>query len=349
LKNYDANFQPFTYNSVETQAMAGYHAAYSDGFDGFFINPAGLIQKNDEIGIIELSLGFPSFDGFLSLYTGAMPVGTTTLAGPLALGYAGNGWGLGLFTTVSATNDVPTGALSIDAILPLGFAFRIGDDFLNLDIGLNIKVLGRAYGPAVGGMTNLNSFLTNLGAIPTLMAPNSKMWVGLGADLGMIFNLGPLAVGISATDFAVGNTMFSEGFAFNNTYFDNLSFYVPKLNIGVGFIPVRSDAFTLALALDYVDCLDLFLDPQTGAFKDPALINWDNVIYNLGLGLDMNVFNIVMLKAGVTQTSFGPFFSMDAYAGLTLKLFVVDLMVGVGMNIPTWAFNYAGVSLAVKF
>jgi hypothetical protein len=305
---YGSSFKPFSYTSARNTGMGGYYSAYGSDATVLFSNP-GLLASTKEFSIIELSVPgvqLSSEMGFEDILAQASMF--PSFSGPLALGYVGGGFGLGLFNTVHFVGE----GSYIDLIVPIGYAARLGDGFFSVDIGATIKLLGRVGGTAGNMLAMFTDYASYL---------DGSFWLGAGLDVGAVVNVGPVKIGVSATDFAVGKNMGTvNGFISDlDINLDELTYFKPKLNAGVGFAFALSGIINLGVAVDYQDILSTF--DFEGDF------DFYGIIPNLKAGVELEILNMVAVRAGATaQPKYG--ITPDSFED-----FIFVPTVGVGLNL----------------
>jgi hypothetical protein len=327
--------EPFTgYLDLKANGLGGYHAALADDFSVLFSNPAGLVVAKPEFSAARLDIGLsgPIFDIATILvsssdYTtdlvnllvasGYKMYAAVDLAGPLSLGYVGEGLGFGIFNrtrvviNASSVSDIKV-SLAEELLINGGYAFRIPTGAKSaLDIGLVAKGYIRGSFLLDGGILELQSLLMNTMAI---LSEPFVLTTGIGVDAGIRWNHSEsFAVGLSCRD------AFSP--AFISTYSDFMSFIsdpstalvststglIPP-NLTLGFMVRPKFKFLekvfdeVTFLLDYEDILDLFKPVPR------------NPILNVDAGVEFKVLQILSIRLGFREAlpQAGVDFDLDA-------------------------------------
>jgi hypothetical protein len=312
--------------SARMGALGGSHAALADDFYGLFTNPAAFAGVEEEMsaGEITATIYGPVFEMLNLVTTPAESAESINVAGligprgfaagldlggPVALGWVGRGVGLGLFNrtkidaSVSGTRLRPAAAEEI--FLLGGYSFRfLSRDSHTLEGGF----LGKGF---FRGLLNLESSLFN--ALEVFTDPFNHQFdthLGLGFDLGLRYTFAetfsaalvcydayaPALISPYASVAALGNR---EGPVSPASY----GTIKPRLNLGLLY-RVRSTFLeryisNCILLADYRDFLDLLaLVPR-------------NPILNIGLGVELVVFEVLSLRAGIADALPAAGFGLD--------------------------------------
>jgi len=345
---------PFVLPSARMAALGGPHAASVAGLDAMFENPAGFASETTELGISSLVFNpaGPIFDIVGMVVSGGDPLaGLSTLfddngrlyvqadiLGPLAFGYAGKGLGFGIYNrsvvTLNAASLLTVAyAVSEEVMLMGGYAhrFRIGDRQM-LDVGIMPKGFVRA---TIGDVVSLDDVITLAGS-PTSLLTGSEftMVSGLGFDTGVRWSLDDtLAVGLVAHD------AFSPAMVTTYTSFMDFSadpqaakvgdseYAIVKPNLAFGieynlpFAILELLGAELVVLADYVDILDLM-----------AVIP-RNPILNLGFGVELELLDILSLRAGIKDALPAAGFGIDLEAfSFSLAMFGKELGIEPGVR-----------------
>lgn len=312
---------PFVLPSARMAAMGGAHAASVNGLDAIFENPAGFVSDETELGVSALVFN-PSgpifdiaglvLDGSGDVFAmlpnlfdanGRLYVQADVL-GPLAFGYVGKGLGFGLFNRSVATVNAAsllsvTYSVSEEFLLTGGYAYRffIGSR-QKIELGLMPKGFVRA---SIGETISLDGIMALVNDPASIMTGSElTMTSGIGFDVGARWSIDDaIAVALVAHD------AYSPAMVTTYTSFDaftaspqdamvGVSEYavVPaNLSFGVGYnapfaLLDRLGAELLVL-IDYVDILDLLATIPR------------NPILNIGLGVELQLLDILALRAGI--------------------------------------------------
>jgi hypothetical protein len=326
---------PFVLPSARMAALGGPHAASVAGLDAMFENPAGFASETTELGVSSLVFNpaGPIFDIIGMVVGGEDPLaGLSTLfddngrlyvqadiLGPLAFGYVGKGLGFGLYNrsvvTLNASSLLTVAySVSEEVMLMGGYAyrFRIGDRQV-LDAGIMPKGFVRA---SIGDISSLSDVI-DLASSPASLLSGSEftMVSGLGFDAGVRWSLDDtLAVGLVAHD-AFSPAMVTTYTSFTDFTADpqtakvgDSAYAIVKPNLVFGieynvpFAVLEMLGAELVVLADYVDILDLL-----------AVIP-RNPILNLGLGVELQLLDILSLRAGIKDALPAAGFGMDLAA-----------------------------------
>jgi len=343
---------PFVLPSARMAALGGPHAASVSGLDAMFENPAGFASETTELGVSSLVFNpaGPIFDiigmvvggedplaGLSSLFdaNGRLYVQTDIL-GPIAFGYAGKGLGFGIYNksviTLNAASLLTVAySFSEEVLLMGGYAhrFRIGDRQV-LDVGIMPKGFVRA---TVGDTGSLDDVIDLAGNPASLMTGSLFTMVsGLGFDIGARWSLDDsLAVGLVAHD-AYSPAMVTEYTSFSDFAADaqaakvgDSEYAIVKPNLAFGieyrvpFTFLDLLGAELTVLADYVDILDL----MTVIPRNPIL--------NVGLGVELELLDILSLRAGIKDALPAAGFGVDLAAfKFSLAMFGKELGIEPG-------------------
>jgi hypothetical protein len=317
--------------SVEAAALGGIHAAFADGVDTLFSNPAGFRSAEPELSIAQMTLSI--YDSALSIVDEVLtgdPAGGGTimrraglnLLGPLFIGYVGDGLGFGLFnnTTVRywAWGQYP-GARSVileSLVFIGGYAFRIPlPEAWNstLDLGFSIPVFIAGRSDSTKDVRGIFASLLT----PTDLVINEPLTMGkgIGIEVGILYSLGKV--------FSAGIVARNLAYVTANTYTTMLGFFsgdsptsrdVPlPIDVTVGLLwspPVNrfiNFMDSLSLMADYHNIFD-FLTYERAA---------TNPLLHIGIGLELQMLEILRLRTG--------FYQFLPSAGLSIDLTIFTL------------------------
>jgi hypothetical protein len=332
-----SNIDPFVIPSARFAGLGGNHVAMGDSFHTLFTNPAAFVGVKEQFSAAELTIStygplFEIMDLAFSA-SGSMekldlsgvisksgPIAGLDMAGPISLGWVGNGWGLGIFNrtkadaAVSGSSIRPAVAEEVFAVG--GYSFRlINIENHFLDAGFLIKGFFR-------GLLNMETPIFD--ALSLLDDPLERpfgTYLGLGFDLGLRYTLMENFV-VSLVCFDVYSpvlvteyrsfTDFSHLFDSSPT---NTSYGTVKrrLDFGVKY-SIRSSFLDkyisdLTIMADYRDILDLFsVIPR-------------NPVLNIGIGIELMMFNVLSFRFGISDAL--PAFGI----GLDLSFMTVDIAI----------------------
>ena len=344
--------------SARAAAMGGVHVALADDLDTLFANPAGFRSPEPQfaVGEITLNLAGPIFDIASVMIAGAGqdPADLAAdpdvqalmqnlytaldLVGPLAFGYVGHGLGFGFFTRsytrIATRGAVPTVTTAMGEAFTFagGYAVRIPIPGWksSLDIGGELRAV-------MGGESSLDkdllSFFTAFSNPASLVlgAP-FRLSVGIGLDAGILFSYKDrLAVGV------VGRNLYAPVLYYDYATLDGFfGTEVPAsssglepidLSAGLMFRPplgrLGRNVSDLKLALDYADILDFLTHPASAT----------NPVLHVGLGLELELLEILALRAGFHQglASAGLGLDLGAFT-LNLAMFGTELSPEPGLR-----------------
>jgi hypothetical protein len=340
---------PFVLPSARMAALGGPHAASVAGLDALFENPAGFASETTELGVSSLVFNpaGPIFDIVGMVVGGNDPLaGLATLfddngrlyvqadiLGPLAFGYVGKGLGFGMYNrsvvTLNAASLLTVAyAVSEEVMLMGGYAhrFRISDRQV-LDVGIMPKGFVRA---TIGDVGSLDDVIALAGSPGSLLSGSGFTMVsGLGFDAGVRWSLDDtLAVGLVAHD-AFSPAMVTTYTSFTDFAADpqaakvgDSAYAIVKPNLAFGieynvpFAFLRLLGAELVVLADYVDILDLMsVIPR-------------NPILNVALGVELELLDILSLRAGIKDALPAAGFGVDL-AAFTFSLAMFGKELGI--------------------
>jgi hypothetical protein len=323
---------PFVIPSARFAGLGGNHVAIGDSFHALFSNPAAFIGMEKQFSAAELTISTygPFFEIIDQARSASGPLDLTEvikssgtgvgfdMAGPISLGWVGNGWGFGIFNRIrtDAVRDgssiYPDAAGEIFAIG--GYSFRIinKDDHF-LDAGFLAKVFYR-------GVAQLKVPISD--ALSMMGNPNGNFstYLGGGLDLGLKYTFRDNLV-LSLVCFDVYSPVFVTDYGpftdfsemFNSSSKDTSYGTVKRrLDLGIKY-SIRSsflDRFIsdLTIMADYRDILDLF-----SMTRSPLL--------NFGIGVELKMLNVLSFRLGFNDML--PAFGI----GLDLSFMTVDFAI----------------------
>ncbi len=309
-----------------------------------------------------------AFDDIIAAVNSALPRGFLRIGGQAGLGYVGNGIGLGLFANAEAVIDgsnilAATGT----AYNTITFAGGLGLTFGNLHLGIGVRPTVFGYGQVNAGPV-LASYLTG-GEIDfsTMFASTIFYGSGLGVDVGALWELGPLNIGLSVrdllgttisyqkTDFtsyiaALRSASLATGSALSASEASDAWTIPMKINAGLQFNP---DLGALSAVIDpkvSVDLLDMTSAVRTwqsgdGITRDEIV---DQVVDMLNFGGEVTILRFLAVRAGY----YGGYLS----GGIGLDIFLLDINAAIAGDFgrdedDSWGFNNVGgsVEVAIRF
>jgi hypothetical protein len=214
----------------------------------------------------------------------------------------------------------------------VGFAFRVfGGDKMGLDMGITVKAVARLQ----------SGFFphTLLDIVNFEQVLQGRLLAGIGVDAGVLLHVGPLSVGVTATDFTAVQwlTTLGAGFELGEITFDpdKLYFTTPKLNIGGGFRVLNTSFLSLGIAADYRDVLSFI-------GEDLSAVAWDDVLLGkLNVGAELSILSdLVSVRLGLSNFNFlsdgtdvDELGSLRPTIGLGSKFAMVE--VGLALNLSS--------------
>ncbi len=353
-----------TLPAARTAAIGGVHVALADDLTSLFSNPAGFTSVVPELRLAELTVGlagpvFSLADFILQVAGGADPAALASsssvqslfgslyasgsLNGPLAIGYVGNGLGLGVFNTsrltVTSVGILGTAGVEMkeDLLFAGGYAFSIPlpkASQSTLAIGFMIKSF------VEGGIGFSES---TLGVISLLSSPDPAVLLaqpfsvelGAGLDAGIRYSWADVIsvgiVGRNIPTFTVRNSYSSfNSFLGQASPVTSLGYVPVDLAAGVMLSPRLGllDRYIthLKILLDYGDILDFWLHPDTA----------DNWILHVGVGVELTILEILSFRGGFSQGYFSAGLGLDlAFCRLDVAMFGQELSAEPGLR-PTF-------------
>jgi hypothetical protein len=340
-------FDPTQFPSARMSALGGMHAALADDISVLLSNPAGYRSAGPQLSVAELTtnLSGPIFsiaDLVFRIAGGASPSSLllesdvqkllsslyagATIAGPLALGYIGDGLGFGFFNSTgvsfSTEGTVPTVTTTMkeDLLFIAGYGFRIplpDRSLSTLDIGFSIKGFTRAGIEWSESILSFFSLLTSPSSGDFLNQPFT-LDVGFGLDAGVLYNWNRfLSVGLAARNLysPVARSAYTSLSSFTSGGAPTTSYGNAPLDLSLGLLFTPRLGFledylsNPKIMLDYSDMIDFWTHPDTAS--NPAL--------HLGLGVEVTLMDVLALRGGFGDGYF------SAGAGINLTAFRLDL------------------------
>jgi len=320
-------------------SMGGPYAAWDNGVDTLFANPAALATADQELQITELTvrLSGPVFslssaiaeaidddpeevlttpevtDLTRNLYT------RVGLTGPIAFGFVGEGVGFGLFTDTGLRIETVSGrTLELAAEERLlavgGVGFRLP---------LPADTRGDLYGGVImkGFMHGESSFQEDLLEIPDLVDDADfgrfldepfVLTTGVGFDLGLRYARTERLT-YAVTAFNVLAPAVETRYASLDDFLDGEDFeerdrlWAPtELNLGVRYRPETPERWSgveyLQLYADYRDAIDFLVRPD----------ETDNIALKPAIGAELRLLKVLSLRAGFARGLPAAGFGIDA-------------------------------------
>ncbi|MDR2553664.1 MAG: conjugal transfer protein TraF [Treponema sp.] len=335
--------------TARSSGMGGSHVAYTDNVFALLVNPAAIMRV-EQRSIFALSptllnpqktfklLG-PFQDaasGEVSklgsamdaLSGGKVPLGFDIRELPLAIAWVSDGFGFGLWSRVFVNPNIIGTYVEInayaDVFLPVGFAFKILDmDSHTVDVGVTVKPFLRV--KTTNAAVDIMELMDNdYDFLEDITAP---LIGGMGFDLGFMYRWDAgLSAGITFSD------IYTRGRVLQNILgTDTNSYYVPfSLNLGAAYdfkigqfwenAPSFLAGTGITAAVDWKDF--------TNVFRQTDYLNQRNAWLNLGIGLQITMLDMIMVRAGMNDMlpavgvglDFGPMELDLAYYGKELGL-----------------------------
>jgi hypothetical protein len=317
---YAEELNPLKINSIRQHGYGGQHVAYTDDFDALTTNPAFYKDIEGQIAILEFSasligdtlgmselgtalsnssedVNLNSIADFAKKSGGKIPLGFD-LQGPLASGYVGKGYGIGLFNRTYASMQLVGTSLKASANEDIWINFGMAFNLFNyqdhdIDWGFNAKLAGRYSLQMKGTLLDMVENMDTLfNSTPVALS------FGGGADLGVRYKWRDnLTAGLVLDDvfsfYRISHYTLEEFSGSSSSASSNTSseFWpvTPRLNLGAAYTmqPVRF--MKLGFMADYSDLINLFTNTY----------NTRNPILNIGIGAEATFFDIVSLRLGL--------------------------------------------------
>jgi hypothetical protein len=233
--------------------------------------------------------------GYAAESNGIMPVGMD-IRGPLALAYAANDYGFGIFDRVYADAGLAGinvwGTTNMDLMIPVGYAIRLVEETVTekrktreeytLDVGGAVLLLGRL---SYEYRDTIFKFFTEE------VKFSDNLFFGVGLNLGLKFSFRNMFfAGLTLNNFALGynnptnngtRPLFEEGFGV----------IPPSLTIGLAYTATLSkDSYIYwSFMVDYRDMINL------------NKYDTRNPILNLGVGTELSFLRIFSISFGIND------------------------------------------------
>ncbi len=301
-------------NSARAAAMGGLHCALADDSTTLFSNPAGLRSVERELKVSEVALSF--YESALEIAGEALsgapgPASnrnaTYSLWGPLAFSSIRKGRGFGMFSSsdafVHAWGPSPSAELIIQDNLVLigGWAFRIPlpeGSRSTLDLGFSLVGFATVrgyYNFDIRQLFQANATIQDMLASSGLF----QRRLGAGIDVGVLYSFDNLfSIGLAGRNLAATQTKdFATIQDFLNGGASTVWYIALPMDISAGLLfrpPLgRLERFVsdLILAADYHNIFDFLIYPDGAT----------NPLLHIGVGLELELLEIVSLRAGYYQ------------------------------------------------
>jgi hypothetical protein len=349
---------PFTIPSARFAALGGNHVAVGDSFHSMFTNPASFIDIEEQFSAGELTISTfgPVFEllDLISSTAGTMNIDFSSvvtqrgfssgfdIAGPLSLGWVGNGFGLGIFnrikTDVAVTGSTIKPKLGIDILFISGYSHRFMDQGIHL---LDGGFLGKGF---FRGALDLETPIFD--ALTLLDNPLEKpfnTYFGIGLDLGLRYTLrNNLTFALVCFDIfsPVLRTPYLSFVDLERQLDldDDLRFRVVTRRLEFGMKYTISNPTLdmyisgLTIMASYRNILDVF-----------SLIS-RNPLLNFGIGIELEMLDVLTFRFGLAETL--PAFGI----GICLSFLTLDMaMYGRELGIDPGRNSTYGLSLGILF
>jgi hypothetical protein len=339
---------PFAPISPVVMGRGGSTVATVQGFDSFFYNPAGLslgsggfttsstswIYSRPDLLIsqaAQLALGTTNPTATFNFLSSQVTSGGFGGGSSIGIGYISGGFGLGAaFIIDSQLYGQSMLGCTGDITATLGFMSGLSIPFdlmgIRVHVGGDVRPMIRIHAliPNSSAIALVNA-IANGGDIAAALSSTPAVYgSGIGLDLGLIGEAGWFSFGLSIRD--LGGTTFAYSANSFGSVTGNLTMqgslpagssvsdtYTIPMDIGVGF------AFHPILG-----SFSHFLDPRISLdFRNiNGAINGTTLFLTcIHAGAELEVFNLLVLRAGVNQGYLT--------AGAGMKLFVFDLNMAV--------------------
>ena len=339
--------------SVEAAGLGGLHAAYVNGIDTLFSNPAGFRSAKPEISFGQATLSI--YDSALSVIDEVLagdPANTplimsrsgANLMGPLSFAYVGNGLGFGVFTDTTVRSWVwgpyPGGMTKTfqNLLFISGYAFRIPlpaswNSALDLGFSLPVYVTMKSDSSA-----DIRGLLTSQTTLEGLVMSQPVVFAkGIGIEAGLLYSVGDVfAFGVTFRNLGYVSTTFYQslqGFLDGGAALSTEEVPIP-FDLSAGFvvnlplsrlIPLFDRVSIMA---DYRNILDFLTYPPAAT----------NPLLHIGIGLEITMLEILHLRAGLYQLLPSGGISIDlGIFTLNLAVFGRELSFEPG-GYPIWGY-----------
>jgi hypothetical protein len=361
---------PVTVRDSQTFGLGGPHVAYTDSVYGLFVNPAA-IRRASRGSAFDLSVSAPQVIDIVNRLEGVDFGNPTSLIGlfreddgtlkfgpgvalqfPLAIGYAGRGFGFGIWDQIVLDlrfkGDTAYVGLRADFVTSFGVAtsvFELGGH--SVDVGVALKPFVRVMTDGVDPIkaTDLLSKLNDMDTLIDQLLDGAGMPViaGLGVDAGLMYRFRQWAsLGISFNDIVTRGavvTDLSDMLPVDGVsgVDKTISYVVPfTLNVGAAasirlndFLPglpgIVGDTY-LAVMADWKD----ILNQHWGSAREDLVDSDGNVIrnpiLNLSFGAELGLFRFLRVRAGINEML--PAFGVGLHFGafqISSSIFGVEL------------------------
>ena len=315
---YEPKFQP---QSPQIMAQGGSFTANAKGYNALFMNPAGFSAGLSSLTIVGVNpwlYAFPDPETIdapsvivedpaagIGALNDMLTSSGTGLGFQAGLGFVGGGFGLGV---ILANDTYAHGPNALGVQVDTGFtaAFIAGVSFpltlgpFTLTPGASVRPMYRIRSYEVG-ISNFVGLLAD--GSPDSITADVLAGIGLGIDLGLNLDYGPLTVALAIRDF--GGTKFEYGQLSFAEAFDGLqSGQLPEGTPveGTDYVIPMSAHFGVQFHPD-LGGLSFLFDPWVHAELTSTFNEDDSgsLWTNLRLGTEVRVLRFIRLRAGLNQ------------------------------------------------
>ena len=302
---------PLVMPSARAAATGGYHAAYAEGFNAFFSNPAIFAAIEPQKGFSEFSYSINNFDIF-SIFASSDDemrgkfferleegiVLQMELGGPISFGAIKEKWGWGVFNVTRMhlewTRDVVWKIhfrLSEELFFLSGFGFRVIDDGdVIADVGFVAKVFFRAgYLPKMF-ITAIKNFWEDMSR------DVFESQLGMGADIGARFTFYDIfSIGLNVHD------PFSPAYV---AEYRNIDQFYKQNMVDSGMVTVTPRlAAGLALHLKGIGIVvsDFVVTVDYNQLLPFLEVSPRSPLLEFGLGIEIQFLEVLSLRVGFNE------------------------------------------------
>jgi hypothetical protein len=300
--------------SSSAAALGGPHAASTDGVEALLNNPAGFVSEKPSLSLGEATFSLYDSAPLLAGEVISNEFSTSTeirrstfsLLGPLSFSYVGNGIGFGVFNNSTIRSGTigpyPMGFQSIEEELVIiaGYAIAIplpAESHSSLSLGISVPIYMTGLSPQVRDLRGI--FVAGVPPLDIVLPQPFTLLQGMGIEAGILysyddmFSFGMVARNLAITTrhmYASLNSFLSGGSA-------NVRDVPMPLDLSAG---IRA-TFPLKTALNIVDDITVLLD--YGNILDFLVYppGATNPLLHIGAGLEIRMFQIMRLQAGLYQ------------------------------------------------
>lgn len=305
----------FSMRDARSLGLGGTFLAVSEGYRGLYGNPSGFASRRPELTILApASWAYvrPDADGVDRLMAAVKDDDDEALRSLLAdngfgsgfqlgIGYAGRGFGVGLFVTqdtFAARQDVDIAGLAdVDAATSFQVNAVIGGAlpvrFLGVKLTLGADL--RPFFLAVGSMS-LEDAVAAVASPSVFFSQTATGGFGLAVDLGVSLEMGAFTLGVSVRDiapeFSVNSAALNDLLGSWSSASGAGTFRIsPKVSAGVLFHPDLGSLAEFFDPLVVVEAQDIVSVIRKG----------ESPLNMLHAGAEVKAFNFLVLRAGVSS------------------------------------------------